>query len=139
VLFSIDNIELLRNRIIYARACSAGNLFGEKIVEDNGGCFIGYRYPFSFWIDSKWSAKPSNDNIARLYLEPSNEIVLSLINGRTCGEANQISKNMMIKNMKKILKLEEKKEPGAMGMLQILWNNFESQIIHGNSNSRFIS
>jgi len=137
LLFSIEDISLLKNKLIYARACSAGAFLGEKIVENNNGCFIGYKYPFSFWIDQKHSATPSRDNTAKFYLEPSNEIMIFIINGRTAQQSHEKSKKMMIENMKKILKLEEKKEPGAMGMLQILWNNFDGQVLHGNPSARF--
>lgn len=136
VLFSVSDVNLLKNRVIYARACNAGANFGAKIVENNSGCFIGYKYPFSFWIDQKYSATPPKDNIAKLYLEPSNEIMKLLINGKTSKQSHEKSKQMMVDNMKKILKLEEKKEPGAMGMLQILWNNFEGQVLHGNPLAR---
>ena len=43
----------------------------------------------------------------------------------------------MIENMKKILKMEEKNEPGAMGWLGALWNNYQGQVIHGNVEMRF--
>ena len=103
-------------------------------MEGNCGCFIGYNCLFSFWIDQKWSTKPHNDNLAKMYLEPSNEIMLSLIKGNTSLDAYEKSKDMMIKNMKKLLQMEEKNEPGAMNMLQVLWNNFEGQVLHGNEN-----
>jgi len=102
------------------------------MVEGNSGCFIGSKYLFSFLIDEKWSTKPLNDNIAKLYLEPSNEIIISLLEGKNSFESNKKSKSMMIENMKKILKLEEKKEQGASAMLQVLWNNFEGQVLYGN-------
>jgi len=132
IIFSMDNINLLKGRLIYARACSAGAKLGKGVVKGNNGCFIGYKYPFSFWFDEKWSAKPSNDNIAKLYLEPSNQVMLSLIKGKNSQEAHEKSKALMLENMKRILVLEEKKEPGTMGMLQILWNNFDGQVIYGN-------
>ncbi|MBI2629830.1 hypothetical protein HYW76_01890 [Candidatus Pacearchaeota archaeon] len=132
IIFSLDNITLLKEKLVYARACSAGAILGANLAERNNGCFIGYKYPFQFWIDEKWSSKPSNDNAAKLYLEPSNEVISSIIKGKTAKESHERSKNMMMKNMKKVLKLGEKKEPGAMGMLQVLWNNFDGQVLHGN-------
>ena len=42
----------------------------------------------------------------------------------------------MIKNMNKILK--KKEEPGAMGWLEVLWNNFENQVLHGNEEAVFL-
>jgi len=133
VLFSINkNIHLLKDKLVYARACHAGLSFGEKMTEKNNGCFIGYNTPFSFWIDERYSATPSKDSIARLFLEPSNEIMNSLIRGHNSITSHEKSKKLMIDNMKKILKMNERKEPGAMGWLEVLWNNFEGQVLHGN-------
>jgi len=68
---------------------------------------------------------------------PSNEIVLSLLKGKTTKEADNISRKMMIKNMKKILAMEQKNEPGATGMLQILWDNYDGQVVLGNKDASF--
>ena len=138
ILFSTDkNIALLRDKIVYARACHAGLTFGKKMVENNDGCFIGYSTPFSFWIDERRSAVPAKDKTAALFLEPSNEIMFSLLKGNTTSVANEKSKKKMTDNMNKVLKMQDKKEPGAMGWLDILWNNFEGQVIHGNSGASF--
>ena len=138
ILFSINKgIELLKDRIVYARACHAGISFGKKMVEKNNGCFIGYNNPFSFWISGERSATPAKDEIAKLFLEPSNEIINLLIKGNTTGNSNEKSKKMMIENMNKVLKMEEKKEPGAMSWLEILWNNYEGQVLHGNEGASF--
>lgn len=138
VLFSEDkNIELLKNRIIYARACHAGVSFGKKVTENSGGCFIGYNFPFAFVIDDKWSAVPSRDKTAALFLEPSNEVINSLMKGDSAKIANGKSKNAIIKNMQKVIRMEENKEPGAMNLLRWLWNNYEGQILHGNQDITF--
>ena len=134
IIFSTDkNINLLRDKIIYASSCYLGRVFGKKVVDRNNGCFIGYKYPFSFWIDEKWSAKPSNDKTAALFLEPSNEVINFLLKGKTAKIANDKSKKMIIDNMREILKLEEKKDPSATGILQVLWNNYEGRVLYGNS------
>jgi hypothetical protein len=137
-IFSVNNnLNLLKGRIVYARACSAANSLGKEVVKDNKGCFIGYRYSFSFWMDGKWSAKPLNDKSAALYLKPSNEIILSLLAGKSAAEANERSKRLMVDNMKKLLVLGEKNQPEAMGMLQILWDNYDGQVLLGNEEARF--
>ena len=43
----------------------------------------------------------------------------------------------MISNMKEIIAMEQKNEPGATGMLQILWDNYEGQVVLGNENAYF--
>jgi hypothetical protein len=134
ILFSTDkNMEMLKDRIIYARACYAGVSFGKEVVKNNDGCFIGYISPFSFWIDERYSANPSKDKIAALFLEPSNEIVDSLLKGNKTETVHERSRKMMIESMKTVLRMEERKEPIAMNLLQVLWNNYEGQILHGNS------
>ena len=57
------NHDLLVNRIVYARACWAARSLGRACVVDAKGCFIGYKTPFSFWIDDAWSAKPLNGEL----------------------------------------------------------------------------
>jgi len=132
-IFSIkDNVKLLKDRITYARACSVANSLGKEAVKDNDGCFIGYKLSFSFWMDGKWSSNPLKDKSAALYLGPSNEVVLSLLSGKTAKVSHERSKRMMVENMKKLLLLGEKNQPEAMGMLQILWENYEGQVVLGN-------
>ncbi len=46
---------------------------------------------------------------------------------------------MMIENMREILAMERKNEPGATGMLQILWGNYEGQVVLGNEEAYFYS
>ena len=138
ILFSVNkNLDLLKNKIVYARACHAGLFLGKKAVENNDGSFIGYDRPFSFWIDEQRSATPSKDKIAALFLEPSNEIMHSLIKRNNIKKADEKSKKMMVENMRKVLKMDEKKESGAMGWLEILWNNFDGQVICGDEDNSF--
>lgn len=129
------NHFLLNGRIIYARACWAAASLG-KACTKQGGCFIGYKIPFSFWIDERWSSKPLNDNTAKLFLEPSNLIVSSLLKGNTTQEAFDKSLSMSKKNILKLLKI--KKEPEAMPSIMLLWNNIQGQEIVGEKNIRFL-
>ncbi len=128
------NHTLLNKRITYARACYAAASLG-KACTRKGGCFIGYRTPFSFWIDERWSAKPLNDNTAKLFLEPSNLIVVSLLKGNSAQEAFDKSTNMSKKNILRLLRI--KGEPGAMASIMLLWSNIEGQDILGDKDIRF--
>lgn len=138
-IFSLDNVSLLKDKITYARACFSANILGKEAVKESSGCFIGYTYPFSFWMDGERSATPIKDKVARMFLIPSNEIIISLLRGEVAKIANRKSKQMMISNMKEILAMEQKNEPGATGMLQILWDNYEGQVVLGNENASFVS
>jgi len=123
------NHELLNSRLVYARACWSAVSLGNKACLNNG-CFIGYSLPFSFWIDERWSAKPLNDNTAKLFLEPSNLIISSLLKGNTAEESVIKSNEMSKKNILKLLK--EKEEPGAVASMSLLWSNMQCLQISGN-------
>lgn len=126
------NHKLLDSKIVYARTCWSAVSLG-KACKD--GCFIGYNLPFKFWIDERWSAKPSNDRTAMLFFEPSNLIASSLLKGNTAEEAAGKS---LILSKKIILRLlREKDEPGATASIMLLWNNMEGLDVTGNRNMRF--
>lgn len=130
------NEKILKERIIYARACDAGSNLGLECMKNTtNGCFIGYKFPFAFYMDKRWSAKPHNDNTAKLFLEPSNSIPLSLIKGNSAINAHENSKKQILKNIKRIY-LRKRSEPGIFHILEGLWNNFLGQIIEGNESAK---
>jgi hypothetical protein len=124
------NHEILNSRLVYARSCWTAASLGNKACL-NGGCFIGYNIPFSFWCDERWSAKPLNDNLARLFLEPSNLIISSLLKGNTVEEAVIKSNDLSKKNILKLLR--DKEEPGAIASIKLLWSNMQGLQVLGNN------
>lgn len=126
------NHNILDSKLVYARACWASASLGKAC---KGGCFIGYTIPFSFWINEKWSAKPQNDKTARLFFEPSNLIVSSLLKGNNAGEAVDKSINLAKKSILKLLR--EKNEPGASASAMLMWNNMRGTAINGDKEMRF--
>lgn len=129
-----DNESLLKGRIIYARACDAGAELGKSCTEDdNEGCFIGYNLPFVFWADKTWDSVPQKDETARLFLEPSNMVPISLIKGHTTNEAHKSSKLHILKNLKKEVKKNTKDSPL---IIEGLLNNYYGQVLLGNAEAR---
>ncbi len=126
------NHSLLDCKLVYARTCWAAASLGKAC---KGGCFIGYNIPFSFWLNEKWSTNPHNDNVARIFFEPSNLIVSSLLKGNTAEESVNKSKTLTKKNILRLLK--EKEEPGAMASVRILWSNMKGIEICGNRQMKF--
>jgi len=129
------NDSLVRERLIYARSCSAGLKLGPAAMKQSrNGCFIGYNLPFIFYMDSRWTAKPHNDNIAKLFLEPSNLVPSSLIKGQTTLSAHSNAKQRMLKNMKKLIQGNQEEETPFY--IEALWNNFLGQVIYGSQKAR---
>jgi len=129
------NDSLLKERIVYARSCNAGELLGLKCMEGTkDGCFIGYNLPFIFYMDARWTTKPSNDNVAKIFLEPSNQIPISILKGHQASDAHEKAKEHMLKNMKKIVAGPQNDESTLY--LEALWNNYLGQVIHGKKEAR---
>jgi len=125
-----DNDEILKEKITYARSCYVASSLGKKCGEmDSNTCFIGYKFPFQFWIDETRSGNPLKDKTAELYLIPSNRLVEYLIKGNKTGIAFEKSRKLMIENMRKI---KNQEEPGAIERFKALWINYEGQEICGN-------
>lgn len=130
------NDFLIKDRIVYARSCNAAAILGVKCTENSKeGCFIGYNRPFQFYVDIRWTGNPLKDNTARLFLESSNLVPISLIKGNSADYANENSKKQMLKNIRKIIL-----NPDAelFKISEALWNNYEGQVLHGNKDASFL-
>jgi len=130
-----ENDEILKGKITYARSCYVASSLGKKCGEMGlSTCFIGYKFPFQFWIDETRSGNPLKDKTAELYLLPSNKLVEYLIKGNKIGIAFEKSKKLMVENMRKI---KNEEEPGALERFKALWINYEGQEIYGDEEAYF--
>lgn len=128
ILIDEKNFKLLKERIVYSRACEAAHTLGKKISKE-GGCFIGYKEPFGFYANTERYHNPIMDERAGLFLNPSNLVPISLLKGNTVKEATQKSKKQMLKNIKKILR---ENSSSSIAIAQTLYSNYCTQIICGN-------
>jgi hypothetical protein len=93
-------MHLFENRIVHALSCWAGQALGQDMVDLGTKSFIGYVKPFEFYgLDSDFDEE---DHIAKLFLEPANEIARLLCLGRTVEEAYSGSKDFYEKNISDI-------------------------------------
>jgi len=130
VLVSVgENEEVLRDRIVYARSCEAASVLGKECVKNSKGCFIGYVLPFEFYFNPEWVGNPIKDNTAKLFLESSNLVPISIIKGNNSEESDKRAKNQMLKNIKKVLRLRTQE---SFSIAESLWNNYLGQVLLGN-------
>ncbi len=132
IIISKENSKLLKNKIIYSRACEAAHTLGKEISK-NKGCFIGYNEPFNFYADPEKYHNPLSDPRAKLFLNPSNLVPISILKGNTAKESSVKSKKQILKNMKKVLK---ENEEDSIAIAQALFSNYNSQTICGNKSER---
>lgn len=82
-----ENEHLLKGTIVYALSCKTGQVLGPKSVDKGTISYIGYKEDFNFWINSNHISRPNNDPRAKLFLDTSNKIALSLLKGHSVKEA----------------------------------------------------
>lgn len=130
------NENLLIDRIVYARSCWCLSGIGEnKKIKNQNGCFIGYRIPFMFLMDTTRATTPNKDKTAKIFFQTSNMVPLGLIKGHTALESHENSKKSMLKAIKKNLR---ERDNNSQAIAETLWNNYVSQDLIGNKDVRLI-
>jgi len=120
VILSVESgADLLKDKIMFVRACDAGTILGKKIMEMGAKGFIGYIQPFMFLMDKDYFNKPLEDELARPILECSNQVGLSLIKG---GSATEAQKDSLTKYAEAIDKYSFSETTSSFLLPVLLWN-----------------
>ncbi len=130
ILVDTTSTSLLsKTKIVYARACQAGKVLGQCLVNTGTKAFIGYTNNFVFLRIKRFITHPLDDFLARLFLEPSNLIATTIVKGHSANEANNRSLNAMKKNLQFTLSSVASVEEQAAA--SYLWSNINCQVIYG--------
>ncbi|EKD56026.1 MAG: hypothetical protein ACD_58C00317G0018 [uncultured bacterium] len=104
ILVGVGNNEsLLYNSCVYALACSSAKVLGKSVAKNGTKSFIGYKEDFIFIHENNKSSKPIKDKTARLFFEPSNLVVTTLIKGNTPKEAFGRSQQAFKRNIRHLM------------------------------------
>lgn len=98
-----DNERLLNSTIVYALSCRSGKNLGPSCVKSGADAYIGYNEDFIFLYDENKRTRPEQDKIAEIFLEPSNQIMVSLLKGHMPKEAHENSKRSFARKIGKLL------------------------------------
>ena len=113
------NSHLLKDKIVYMRACDSGKILGPKSVEEGAEAFIGYKELFRFWTDGESLRKPLKDEFAKPFFETSNQVILSLIKGKSAKESHGDSLNVYKKVISNLL---TSKSSNSFVVSDLIWN-----------------
>lgn len=98
-----DGEEALYGKIVYALSCDSARELGSNCVKNGTRAFLGYMDKFIFWYKADSVTHPLRDETARLFLGPSNRLVISLGKGNSAGIAFQKSQAEFRKNISKLV------------------------------------
>jgi len=128
------NEYLLANKIIYARSCDAARVLGELVSKKHSATFIGYRKSYILGRNPLKLNHPLTDEVAKLFLEPSNLIAISVIKGNTACEAYKRSQEAMMKNF--FFMLSSNATFNQRDAAAYLWANRRNQVVFGDENAK---
>lgn len=134
VLVEADiNESLLSAKIVYARSCESAKVLGKKSVKKGTITFIGYINKYVFLYMAEKATRPWQDTIAKLFLEPSNLIPISLLKGNITANAYEKSQQGMRRNLRFVL--STKASLLQKNTAPYLWSNIRNQVIIGDSDA----
>lgn len=129
-----NNENLLSGKVVYARSCDAGSYLGYKCVQSGTIAFIGYKKKFALGYSPSKTSDPLNDEIAALFLEPSNLIPISFIKGNFAKDAYRKAQETMGKNLR--FMLSTKATSAQKDAAPYLWSNRKHQILLGDATAK---
>ncbi|KKT36670.1 MAG: hypothetical protein UW22_C0034G0013 [Candidatus Gottesmanbacteria bacterium GW2011_GWB1_44_11c] len=107
-----------------------GKELGPSCVKKGTTAYVGYTDDFIFLTEEAKESRPLTDKVAKLFLEPSNDVAISFIKGHSAGQANQRSKDYFKKNIKKLMTSDTPKEDREL-IPYLLWD-MDHQVCIGN-------
>ena len=126
-----SNDILLKNKIVYAISCRSAKSLGIEAIRKGALSYTGYDDDFIFVYESNKISKPLTDNTAKLFLEPSQLFVKSLLKNNSVEESLERAKEEMKNNLKKSFSEEEPSNS------KYLWWNLKHMVSHGDPKSIF--
>jgi len=127
-----DNEDILSKAIVYAISCRSAKILGEAVASKGNRAYIGYSEDFIFLYNQSKIYHPLEDEKAKLFLEPSNQVAISLLKNHSAGEASTSSKQYFIRNIQKLMSSDNKSSENSQFISTLYWN-FKNQVCLGNS------
>jgi len=129
-----DNEGLLKSKLVYALSCQSAKGLGPKSVKKGAISYIGYDDDFVFVFDQAKIYRPLEDLTAKLFFDPSNQIVISLLKGHETGDAYKRSQGVFMKNIQSLLTSESSVD--SVYLRYLLWD-MQHQVCLGDKEAVF--
>lgn len=134
IIESRKNDKLLDGKIVYIRSCNVAAGLGSVCIQNKTLAFIGYTKKFSLGYTLSSMYHPLKDKVAKLFLEPSNLIPISIVKGNAVSESYQKSQAAMLRNFLFMISTKATKE--ERDSAPSLWRNRKYQVVLGDGNAR---
>jgi len=116
-----ENEEILKSKTTYAFSCSSAKVLGPQSIKSGADAYIGYDEDFIFLYDENKRTRPEQDKIAEMFLEPANQVMVSLLKDHSPKEAHINSKNSFVRNIRKLLSSQSTATEGSV-VRYLIWD-----------------
>ncbi|MCR4324093.1 MAG: hypothetical protein NUV69_00190 [Candidatus Curtissbacteria bacterium] len=128
------NEKLLEGKIVYARSCDAAKNLGQLCIKNNTLAFIGYQRKYAIGYSQSSITNPLRDEVAKLFITPSNLVPISLLKGNSVRESYRKSQDSMARNFS--FMLSTRASPAQRDSAPYLWANRKYQVVLGDENTK---
>lgn len=115
-----ENEGVLKSKIVYALSCKSAKKLGPQSIKIGAIAYLGYDDDFVFVYNLGKISKPLNDNLAALFLRPSNQLVKSLLKGHSIEDSYKRSRDLFIGNIQELL--TSKPSPYDYAIPYLMWD-----------------
>lgn len=127
------NEKLLKEKIVYARSCNAAENLGKLCIKNKTIAFIGYKKKYTICYSDASVNHPLQDDIAKLFITPSNLVPMSFLKGNTARDAYRKSQESMARNFSYML--STRATSAQKDAAPYLWINRKYQVLLGDPNA----
>jgi hypothetical protein len=134
-LLDSSNVNLTKGTIIYSRSCSTAKVLGVLCINAGAKCYIGYKDYFYMPRDKHSTTKPLDDKVAACTLEPSNQLIRSLLKGHCAEESQKRARKV---SMHKLSYLMSSNAPDGSYLYRFaVISNMRNQVILGDKTATY--
>lgn len=123
-----ENEGILKSKVIYALACRSGKILGPQSVKFGANAYIGYNDDFIFLYNQDKRMYPEQDTVAAIFLEPSNQVMVSLLKNHSPQEAHINSKKSFARKITKLLSSQSSAVESS-AVKYLIWD-MQHQVCH---------
>jgi hypothetical protein len=130
IIIGGENENWLKSKIVYAISCKSAMELGPKSINAGAIAYTGFDDDFIFVYEPENISRPLHDNTAKLFLEPSQLFIKSLIKGNSVKEGMEKTKKLLTDNLLKALSNND------TSSAKYLWWNLKHFVSHGNLDAK---
>jgi len=130
IIIGGENENLLKSKIVYAISCKSAKELGPRSVKAGAVSYTGFDDDFIFVYEPENISRPLHDNTAKLFLEPSQLFMKSLIKGNSVREGMDKTKKLLADNFLKALNDNDRDSA------KYLWWDLKHFVSHGDVDAK---